>query len=311
MVHPQAVYLHEAQTYLVEDLDLEHGIARLQSAALDYYTEPQKNTTVQLIETINQSKIKGGEKVLGDIKVISQVTGYRKVRWYTHEQLGIGDLDLPPNELQTNGYWITLANETVDRLRERNLWKNDPNEYGSNWAALKDLVRARDGYRCQLCGTIEQGRAHDIHHKVPFRSFASLEQANQIHNLITLCPSCHHRVEMSLRMRSGLAGLAYTLGHLAPLFLMCDIHDLGSLSEPQSQIANSNPAVILYDQVPAGVGFCQQLFDLHDILIQRASELISQCECKDGCPSCVGPAGENGSGGKKETLALLGEFLVK
>jgi DEAD/DEAH box helicase domain-containing protein len=65
----------------------------------------------------------------------------------------------------------------------------------------------------------------------------------------------------------------------------------------------------LYDQVPAGIGFCQQLYEIHETLIQQAAELINQCECRDGCPSCVGPAGENGSGGKKETLALLNELI--
>jgi DEAD/DEAH box helicase domain-containing protein len=309
MVHPQAVYLHEAEIYLVEEFNLEQGIAILRPAELDYYTEPQRSTTVQLIAAINQTKVKGGDKGFGDIQVTSQVTGFRKVRWNTHEQLGFGELNLPPNELQTNGYWIALSPETVDHLREQNLWTNDPNDYGPGWTKVKEVVRARDGYRCQLCGTAEQGKAHDVHHKIPFRSFASPEQANQIHNLITLCPSCHHRVEVSLRMRSGLAGLAYTLGQLAPLFLMCDVHDLGSLSEPQSTLADGNPAVILYDQVPAGIGFCQQLFELHSLLVQRAAELINQCECRDGCPSCVGPAGENGSGGKKETLALLNELI--
>jgi len=40
-------------------------------------------------------------------------------------------------------------------------------------------------------------------------------------------------------------------------------------------------------------------------LIQRALELVSECACEDGCPSCVGPGGENGIGGKQETLEIL------
>jgi DEAD/DEAH box helicase domain-containing protein len=42
--------------------------------------------------------------------------------------------------------------------------------------------------------------------------------------------------------------------------------------------------------------------------MQRALELVNQCECADGCPSCVGPGGENGHGGKAETLAILNEL---
>jgi len=63
--------------------------------------------------------------------------------------------------------------------------------------------------------------------------------------------------------------------------------------------------VVIYDQVPAGIGFSQRLFELHDELMIRAYELVAACECSDGCPSCVGPAGEGGIGGKRETLAIL------
>ena len=46
--------------------------------------------------------------------------------------------------------------------------------------------------------------------------------ANQLDNLVTLCPSCHRRAELGQQTRSALAGLGYALGNLAPLFLMCD-----------------------------------------------------------------------------------------
>ncbi|RPI23285.1 MAG: DUF1998 domain-containing protein [Chloroflexota bacterium] len=129
--------------------------------------------------------------------------------------------------------------------------------------------------------------------------------ANLLSNLFTLCPICHRRFETAVRIRSGLAGLAFVLGNLSPLFLMCDSRDLGVHSDPQSPLSDGKPAVVLYDQVPAGIGFSERLFELHDELMTRAYELISACECNDGCPSCVGPGGENGMGGKKETLAIL------
>ena len=42
----------------------------------------------------------------------------------------------------------------------------------------------------------------------------------------------------------------------------------------------------------------------------RAYALVAACSCRDGCPSCVGPGGENGAGGKRETLAILGELRI-
>ena len=110
-------------------------------------------------------------------------------------------------------------------------------------------------------------------------------------------------------MRSGLAGLGTVLGQLAPLYLMCDPGDLGVHTDPTSTVTG-HPAVVLYDEVPAGIGFSQKLFELHEQLVRSALELVSECPCVDGCPSCVGPGGENGTGGKGETLAILKRLAV-
>jgi DEAD/DEAH box helicase domain-containing protein len=144
-----------------------------------------------------------------------------------------------------------------------------------------------------------------VHHKIPFRTYASPGEANQLSNLVTLCSECHRRVETAVRIRSGLAGLGFVLGNLAPFFLMCDTGDLGMHTDPQSPLADGQPVIVIYDQIPAGIGFSVRLYEIHDELIQQAAELVAGCECHDGCPSCVGPGGENGSGGKNETQALL------
>jgi len=305
MVHPEAVYLHEGQTYIVRDLDLEARVARLEAAETDYYTEPLMETEVQVLEIAHEEQVPGATRAHGDIQVTSTITGFRKRRWYSNELLGQGDLSLPPTQLQTTGYWLGRADSTVDRLREQGLWTNDPNAYGPGWRQIREQVRQRDGYRCQVCGIPENGRQHDVHHKTPFKLFASPEQANQLSNLVTLCPSCHRRVETAVRVRSGLAGLGFVLGHLAPFFLMCDPRDLGVHTDPQSPLTGGRPTVVLYDQVPAGIGFSQRLFELHDELVRRALDLVQDCACTDGCPSCVGPGGENGQGGKRETIAIL------
>jgi DEAD/DEAH box helicase domain-containing protein len=86
---------------------------------------------------------------------------------------------------------------------------------------------------------------------------------------------------------------------------MCDVRDLGVYSDPQSPLADGNPAIVLYERIPAGIGFSQRLFEIHRDIISNANQLVNNCQCIDGCPSCVGPAGENGSGGKQETLALI------
>jgi DEAD/DEAH box helicase domain-containing protein len=331
MVHPGAIYLHEAQSFFVKDLNLEEHIAYLKPIQSDYYTEPLRGTEVTILsesaqanlalsgETSNREErsrlrsvpvASAGEKKWGELQVTTQVTGFRKRRWYTHENLGEEPLDLPPTDLFTTGYWVSLSEETVSRLREAGAWTNDPNNYGPGWAQVRDRVRARDKYTCQVCGAVETNRQHDVHHKVPFRAFPSFVEANRLGNLTTLCPSCHHKVEQNVRMRSGLSGLAYVLGNLAPLFLMCDAGDLGTHVEPVENAVFGGPSIVLYDAIPAGIGFSQKLFEIHDELMARARELVSECPCADGCPSCVGPGGENGYGGKQEALEILKELTL-
>ena len=308
MVHPGAIYLHEAQSFFVKDLNLEEHIAYLTPILSDYYTEPLRGTEVTVLAESANETVRGAEKKWGELQVTTQVTGFRKRRWYTHENLGEEPLDLPPTDLMTTGYWVSLSEETVSRLREMGAWTNDPNNYGPGWSQIRDRVRARDKYTCQVCGAVENNRQHDVHHKVPFRAFSSFVEANRLDNLTTLCPSCHHKVEQNVRMRSGLAGLAYVLGNLAPLFLMCDTGDLGSHVEPVENQNFGQPAIVLYDAIPAGIGFSEKLFEMHDELMARALELVSECPCVDGCPSCVGPGGENGYGGKREALEILKEL---
>lgn len=322
MVHPGAIYMHESQQYFVQEFNFAERIAHLIPVGLDYYTEAQQRSEIEVLSQSDHAAIPGGEKCYGEIQVTTQVAGFRKIRWFTYENLGEEALDMPPSELQTTGYWLSLSEETVSHLREAGVWSNSPNDYGPDWAKIRDRVRARDNYQCQVCGVTENGpstelrtsRQHDVHHKTPFRAFVrdgviDRAQANRLENLTTLCPACHKKVEQNVRIRSGLAGMGFVLGNLAPLFLMCDPRDLGIHTDPAWPPANGQPSIVLYDRVPAGIGFSQKLFEIHDELIQRAFELVSQCECEDGCPSCVGPGGENGIGGKVETLEILKELL--
>ncbi|MEJ2757156.1 MAG: DUF1998 domain-containing protein [Anaerolineales bacterium] len=301
---PNTVVLH-AQT---EEGWKTIGEAYLVPAELDYYTQPRREQQVSLVNVFAQAPATGATKAYGELRITSQVTGYHKIEWHTHQRLGVGVLDMPIKEFETTGYWIGLDEHTVQVLRDQNLWNSDPNRYGPNWPQQRDAARQRDNYTCQNCGLREDGRSHDVHHKIPFKAFDNFMEANRLENLITLCPTCHRRAEAVVRVRSGLSGLAFALEHIAPLFLMTDPNDLGIHADPASELADGQPVVVLYEQVPAGVGFSERLYELHDELLLRTYELVQGCECTDGCPSCVGPGGEQGAGSKAETLALLKEL---
>ncbi len=172
------IYIHEGQQYFVHELNLERNIATLTAVALDYYTEPQSETEIQILSESERSEIKGGEKGWGEIQVTTQVAGFKKLRWMTRENLGEEPLDLPPTELQTSGYWLSLSDAAIEALRASGAWTNDSNDYGPDWNRIRLAVRTRDGSRCQVCGAAESGREHDVHHKIPFKAFTLVAEAN-------------------------------------------------------------------------------------------------------------------------------------
>ena len=305
MVHPDAIYLHEGTSYLVENLDLETGVAYLKPAYVDYYTQASKETKVEEQALIKTEPVTGAQKSLGEILVTNKVVGYKRVRWFTHENLGTGKVDLPPSFLNTVGYWISINEATVDQLKGQMLWNADQNDYGPDWEDIRRRVLNRDGDSCQVCGATGSQQPLHVHHIQPFRSFASRETANQLQNLITLCPNCHRLAETRVRVRSGMAGFSYVLANLAPLLIMCDGEDIDVHYDPNSPLGGGQPTVVLFDNIPGGLGLSETLYDLHHDLLTQAYETVTYCECEDGCPSCVGPVGEEGSGGKAETLALL------
>jgi len=78
-----------------------------------------------------------------------------------------------------------------------------------------------------------------------------------------------------------------------------------------SDVSGSNPReffepnLYIYDAYPGGIGFSEPLFRAHDLLIRKTRELIAACACDEGCPSCVGPAGDLAPRAKEAALAIL------
>ena len=310
MVHPGAIYLHQGESFHVENLNLETNIASLSPIIPDYFTEPERQTSFTVDKLLEKCHLGASEKSLGEITVTTQVSGYKKIKWSQYEVLGRESLDLPSTSLKTTGFWITLSGATEAALRDLELWSSGPNEYGPDWLTLRKTILQRDENTCQVCGKSgDLDRLH-VHHKKPLRSFPSFEEANQIDNLITLCFRCHNRAESVVRVNSGIRGLGYVLHSLSPLFLMCDPGDLGVHTDFNSPLGNGRPIVLIHEQIPAGIGFGKNLYDREKELLETAFDLVRACSCLEGCPSCVGPGGEKGYGGKMEALAILEQLCV-
>jgi DEAD/DEAH box helicase domain-containing protein len=317
LVHEGAVYIHEGRTYLVRALDWEGAIANVVPEETDYYTDAAESVDLEVLEVFDADERGDLRRAHGRVQLTAQATSFRKIKRYTHETLGYGSIDLPPRTYETTGCWMWIPPDTAKRLEAEGVLLA-PNEYGPSWSQASRAARTRDDHRCRQCGAPERpGRAHDVHHLRPFREFGYLPgenrndlEANNLDNLITLCSTCHHRAEATRGARSALSGLAYALGSLAPLYLMCDPRDLGVLAEPRSR-ATRSPAITLYDRVPEGLGLAERIYDLGPEIVIGARDLVQGCACQEGCPACVGPVGPGGGEVKELTVRLIDALLPR
>jgi len=255
-VHEKAIYIHGGQQYHVEHLDFKERKAYVKRVDLDYYTDAIRYTQVRILECAEESRASESHPELpamrsyGDVLVRSQVIGFKKLKFFTNENIGAGNLELPENEMHTTSYWITLERALLESL--------------------------------------------------PF--------------------------SISER-QSGMFGLLHALASVATLLSMCDRRDLGTAigEKPPYPDSDENmsdsvqlrdrvapnakeffePNLYLYDAYPGGIGFSEPLYRAHDVLISRTRELIAACECAQGCPSCVGPAGDLAPRTKDAALAIL------
>ena len=313
LIHPGAIYLHQAQAYLVHELDWDKRVALVEPTNEQYFTEAKLSVEVDVLRVHETMTTDVMSRAHGDVRVRTQATGYRQIALHTHEQLAVVPLDLPEQELLTSAYWVSLSNDTVTAMRNLRDWTIFPIEsYGPNWERQRRLARERDGFRCRFCGRAEEPRReHDVHHKRPFRTFDyrpgendSHILANALSNLITVCPECHPKAEASHPVQGTLQGLAHVLRALAPLYLMCDPRDLGVVADLDFPFTH-HPTVVIYDAVPGGVGFSKALYGLHDELLRACAEWVGDCECEEGCPACIGAPPQIGAGAKKRVGQLL------
>ncbi|MGW0482598.1 DEAD/DEAH box helicase [Nonomuraea sp. NPDC003214] len=117
-VHTGAIYLHQGETYLVELLDLEAGVALVSRSESDYSTFARDITDISILATLRSQPLGPGTLHFGDVEVTRQVVSYLKRRLQSGEMLGDEPLDLPPRTLRTRAVWWTLPASVVTTLAQ-------------------------------------------------------------------------------------------------------------------------------------------------------------------------------------------------
>jgi DEAD/DEAH box helicase domain-containing protein len=115
-VHEKAIYLHGGEQYHVEHLDFKERKAYVKRVDADYYTDAIRYTQVRVLEIAATERGSDSSHSHGDVLVRSQVVGFKKIKFFTNENVGAGKLELPENEMHTTSYWITLERPLLESL---------------------------------------------------------------------------------------------------------------------------------------------------------------------------------------------------
>lgn len=230
LLHENAIYMHEAQQYQVEKLDFEACKAFIRRVDVGYYTDADLNVSLSLLDVEQQEDLGGGaERALGEVKVTTLVTMFKKIRFDTHETLGFGHVRLPEMDMHTTAMWWTLPEALCSRF------ENDT-------------------------------------------------------------------------LKNGMMAISNLLRIVAPLYLMCAPQDVAVVYQVKCPFTD-RPTLILYDNCPGGVGLAAKAYGMQRLLLEKALQIVGDCPCEQGCPSCAGPVGEIGTDGKATSKLLLKELI--
>ncbi len=267
IVHPKAIYLHGAEQYHVERLDFAERKAYVRQVDVDYFTQAIKYTQVRVLDAAAEASVAGpAVRGHGDVLVRSQVVGFKKIKFFTLENVGDGKLELPENEMHTTAYWITLRRPLVESL---------PFSISDRQDGMAGLLRALESVATLLlmCDPRDVGTA--IGERPPSANVGMLHAGS---------------------VREGAA---------AGVISETQNSEVRTQNLEPHTSEFFEPNLYLYDAYPGGIGFSEPLFRVHDLLVRKTHELIAACPCEKGCPSCVGAVGEKSEHAKVAALAIL------
>jgi len=233
-----AIHMVQSTPYQVERLDWEGRKAYVTRTFVDYYTDSIDYTKLKVLAEFDRANAGDGSSHHGEVHVVRRVAGYKKIRYYTHENIGYGPVTLPDQELHTTAAWWQLPQPQLLA------W------FASRQDALDGFLGA--GYALHVVATLAvMAEARDLQKAVGNGDGAWFATADA----------------------NGRGQLRGAEGQeLAPFELQQFV-----------------PTIYLYDNFPGGVGLSEPLWTRQAELVQRAIELVERCDCRAGCPACVGP----------------------
>jgi DEAD/DEAH box helicase domain-containing protein len=135
-LHEKAIYLHEARQYHVERFDYQERKAYVKRVDCDYYTDAIDYTQVKVLREFEGEALNGARRAHGDVRVNTQIVGFKKIKFYTMENVGAGKLSMPEQEMHTTSFWLHFPAAFLARLGDYT-----PAERQSGIAGLGNALR--------------------------------------------------------------------------------------------------------------------------------------------------------------------------
>jgi DEAD/DEAH box helicase domain-containing protein len=108
-----AIYLVQAQPWQVEKLDWEGRKAFVRRTRAEYYTDAIDYTRLKVLDVFETDRDPHAACVRGEVHLVRRVAGYKKIRYYTHENVGYGKVNLPDQEMHTSAVWWRLESAAL------------------------------------------------------------------------------------------------------------------------------------------------------------------------------------------------------
>ncbi len=115
-IYPDAIYMASGREYIVDDLDWDGRKAYVRETDSDYYTDAIDYTNVKVLSEDEKRKSGNIEIFQGEVQVVTRVIGFKKIKFYTNENVGYGKINLPDLEMATSSYWFTIPEYVVETL---------------------------------------------------------------------------------------------------------------------------------------------------------------------------------------------------
>ncbi|WP_167754086.1 DEAD/DEAH box helicase [Amycolatopsis nivea] len=324
-VHPGAVYLHQGSSYVVDELDLETGLALVHAEDPDWTTSPREIVDISVLSTEEQCRHGGVTVCLGEVAVMSQVVGYLRRR-PSGEVLDHTPLDLPEQSLHTRAVWYTVSGELLESPGGGGGGETaagSPGADGTTPAAGHsggtDALSASGqttgaGSASPAAGGIGSTAAGAVDRHAAGKPVGTggASSVVGVTGEVSGDPADGRGPGAGVEI-GGAVGPAGTGGAgrapggagliparvpgalhaaehaaigLLPLFATCDRWDIGGVSTAWHE-DTGEATVFVHDGHPGGAGFADRGYAAIVPWLAATREAIVSCECPTGCPSCV------------------------